>query len=281
MQNCEIAFFGGSFTAIDRDYMISLLNVADWAVKKYGFIGIRCSTRPDKIDSEVLSILKAFSVTSIELGAQSMDDRVLFMNDRGHSSKDVRDASALIKSFGFELGLQMMTGLYGSDKETDLLTGREIIDIHPQTVRIYPTVTLDNTRLADLFRSGEYIPPNLDDTVSLCSELIVGFKQAGVDVIRVGLHATDEITEKRIAGPYHPAFGELCTSRILLNEFISELSQMDISGNYSIHVAPKLLSAAIGQKKSNLTELFKLGYSVSFLPDNSEDRFTIIETSRK
>lgn len=274
-RNAEIAFFGGSFTAIDRDYMISLLEVASKAVKDYGFIGIRCSTRPDKIDEDVLAMLKKYNVTSIELGAQSMSDRILFMNDRGHDAESVRKASSLIKSFSFELGLQMMTGLYGSCEEDDIFTAEELIKLKPGTVRIYPTITLDNTRLADLYRSGEYTPPTLESTVRLVSRLIPMFEKNDIKVIRVGLHASEEI-DNRIAGPYHPAFKELCMSEILFNEISEKLSEYPQNNDeIVIKCSPKLLSACIGQKKVNVERLLNLGYKVKFTPDADTAGFSI------
>lgn len=272
----EIAFFGGSFTAIDRDYMLSLLEVASKAVKDYGFIGIRCSTRPDKIDEEVLRILKKYGVTSIELGAQSMSDRILFMNDRGHDAQSVRKASSLIKSFSFELGLQMMTGLYGSSEEDDINTAKELIKLSPATVRIYPTITLENTRLADLYRSGEYNPLSLEATVNLVSKLIPMFEENGIRVIRVGLHASEEM-DVRVAGPYHPAFKELCISEILFNKISDELLKKREPSDEEIIIkcSPKLLSACIGQKKANVGKFKKLGYNVRFVPDGETDKFSI------
>ncbi len=274
-RSAEIAFFGGSFTAIDRNYMISLLEVASKAIKNYGFMGIRCSTRPDKIDEDVLTILKKYNVTSIELGAQSMSDRILFMNDRGHDAESVRKASSLIKSFSFELGLQMMTGLYGSSEDDDIFTAKELIKLKPKTVRIYPTITLDNTRLADLYRSGEYTPPTLESTVKLVSKLIPMFEKNDISVIRVGLHASEEI-DRRVAGPYHPAFKELCISEILFNEINTELSKRpQTTGEITVKCSPKLLSACIGQKKANIERFSKLGYNVKFTPDADTDRFSI------
>lgn len=277
VKNAEIAFFGGSFTAIDREYMVSLLSVAHLAVKKYGFMGIRISTRPDKIDHEVLPILKAHSVTSIELGAQSMVNAVLMANDRGHTAEDVKNASGLIKEYGFELGLQMMTGLYKSDYSADLYTAKEIISLKPNTVRIYPTVTLENTTLCDLYKKGEYVPPSLEETVELCSELMEGFEKNGICVIRVGLHAVDEVSSKRVAGPYHPAFRELCISRMLLKKYMNLLSSYP-HGEYIIAVNPKLISPSIGQNKSNIKELQKNGYTVKFVADPSiGEQETIIQ----
>ncbi|MDE6723569.1 MAG: radical SAM protein, partial [Eubacterium sp.] len=157
----EIAFFGGSFTAIKRDYMISLLEAAKPYIESGRVKGIRCSTRPDAVDDEVLSLLKSYGVTAVELGAQSMNDMVLSANLRGHTADDVRNASKLIQKYGFELGLQMMTDLYLSSPEMDIETAKEIIKLNPDTVRIYPTVTLKNTYLEKLMHEGKYTPSSL------------------------------------------------------------------------------------------------------------------------
>ena len=167
--DAEIAFFGGSFTAVDRSYMISLLEAAYPFVKSGKVRGIRCSTRPDAVDGEILDILESYGVTSIELGAQSMDDGVLAANRRGHTSAQVEEASAIVKERGFELGLQMMIGLYRSTPEKDMDTARRIIALAPKTARLYPTVILKNTRLGELFQSGDYIPYSFDTAAELCA----------------------------------------------------------------------------------------------------------------
>ena len=123
----EIAFFGGSFTAIPREQMLSLLAPAKAAVERWGFRGLRCSTRPDAVDGEVLSLLKAHHMVAVELGAQSMDEEVLRRNRRGHTPADTAQAAGRIKAAGLELGVQMMTGLYGSTPEQDLETARALI----------------------------------------------------------------------------------------------------------------------------------------------------------
>ena len=154
----EIAFFGGSFTAINRTYMLRLLKTAYQFVESGMVSGIRISTRPDAIDDEILLLLKQYGVTSIELGAQSLNDKVLMLNNRGHSSQDVINASNLIKKHGFSLGLQMMTGLYGDCDEFAIKTAEEVIKLKPDTVRIYPTIVLKNTDLAALYIDNKYKP---------------------------------------------------------------------------------------------------------------------------
>lgn len=248
--------------------MISLLEATRDYIHK--FKGIRISTRPDCINDDILRLLKAYSVTSIELGAQSMDDNVLSLNTRGHSSQSVRDASELIKSYGFSLGLQMMTGLYGSTDELDIYTAQEFIRLKPDTVRIYPTVLLKGTRLADLFNIGGYTPQSVESAVNLCSQLIPMFEDAGISVIRVGLHASDTMEDSIIAGAYHPAFRELCESRIYLTNIIKLITENHTAkGFITIRVSCGALSKATGQKKSNLTALSDMGYNARIVEDSS------------
>lgn len=260
----EIAFFGGSFTAIDRAYMITLLEAAKPYVESGAVTGIRCSTRPDSIDEETLEILKKYGVTAIELGAQSMDDGVLIKNLRGHTADEVRQASRLIKEYGFELGLQMMTGLYGSNRELDIDTAREIIGLEPKTVRIYPTVVLKNTYLARLLESGKYVPDTLGETVSLCAELVPMFEKAGIKIIRLGLHSSEAVKENMLGGGYHESLGELVQSRILLNKILE-----NPVGDYTVYINEKTLSKLKGNKKANITALENAGYKIEILFDNS------------
>lgn len=267
----QIAFFGGSFTAVPRDYMLSLLKPAHEAVKRFGFAGIRCSTRPDAIDEEILEILAEHSVTAIELGAQSMSDEVLAKNRRGHTALQTEQAARLINSHRFELGLQMMTGLYGDTDETAMLTAEKIIELNPKTARIYPTVVLPHTMLAELYSSGEYKPQTLDEAVDLCAKLLPKFENAGVQVIRMGLHAENDVEQSRLAGPYHPAFRELVESRIFLNELLPALAG-HTNESVTTYVNPKTISVALGERKSNLNKLEKLGYNIVFKQNNTVER---------
>lgn len=263
-KSTELAFFGGSFTAIDRGYMLMLLSAAYAHIKNGNISGIRISTRPDCIDREVLDILKQYSVTAIELGAQSMCDEVLIANDRGHTAEDVKKASVLIKEYGFSFGLQMMTGLYKSTYKTDVFTAEEIIKLKPDTVRIYPSITLKNTRLASLFESGEYTPPTLDETVKLCVKLLRMFEQNKINVIRTGLHSID--TDRYVAGPWHPAFRELCDSRMYFEKIIEMLPE---KGEYKLLVNPREISKVVGNKRANIEKLNSLGYKCTVVGDDS------------
>ncbi|MDD6022533.1 MAG: elongator complex protein 3 [Acutalibacteraceae bacterium] len=272
--DAQIAFFGGSFTAIDRDYMISLLEKAHEYIKDGRVGGIRISTRPDCIDSDILTVLKQYGVTAIELGCQSMDDEVLRLNNRGHDSGAVERASKLIKAFGFELGHQMMTGLYGSTDEKDKETAEKLIALRPDTVRIYPTVVLENTELCEKYRSGQYAPQSLEEAVGLCSELLKMFNSAGIPVIRLGLHSGGNVEEGFVAGVYHPAFRELCESRIYLDKALALLKGVP-EGEIEMTVSDKFVSQALGQKKSNIKKLNALGYKCRVIQDPAMKKYDV------
>lgn len=238
------------------------------------FKGIRISTRPDAIDCEVLSLLKSYRVTAIELGAQSMSDIVLSANDRGHSADDVRAAAELIQRYDMELGLQMMTGLYQSTDELDRATAEEFIALRPATVRIYPTIVMKNTRLGELYESGEYMPQSLESAVDLCADLLTRFQKNGIKVIRVGLHDTPSLREDMLAGPYHPAFRELCESRLMLRKAVALLRDKP-HGVYEISVNPRCRSKMVGNKKANLIALQKPGYDIRITEEQSLSDFEI------
>lgn len=263
-QNTEIAFFGGSFTAINRTYMLSLLEAASSFVKIGLVKGIRISTRPDAIDDEILMLLKEYNVTAIELGAQSFNNYVLKMNNRGHTAKDIENAAMLIRKHGFELGLQIMTGLYCDDNESLERTAKKIIEIKPDTVRIYPTIVLNDTDLAALYLDGKYTPQTLGDAVKICTKLYMMLSKEGINVIRLGLHSIEE--GAYLAGPWHPAFSELCQSQIMLTKVLTHLFT---EGEYIIYVGKSDVSKMTGQKKSNLKYLKSRGFDCKVKVDES------------
>lgn len=266
----EIAFFGGSFTAVPREYMTELLEAAKNAAERFPvYSGIRCSTRPDCVSREIVDILWEYGVTAIELGAQSMDDEVLRLNERGHTAEDVRRACGIIKEYGMESGLQMMTGLLGDTPEKCLYTADEFIKLRPETVRIYPTVILRNTKLGELFESGEYKSFSFEETVELCAKLMRKFTENGVRVIRMGLHASPEIERDMLGGVYHPALREIVESRIFLNVLKARFSGME-KGHYLVFTDPCNISKVTGQKKCNKTALAELGYEIDVLPLQGE-----------
>ncbi len=272
----EIAFFGGSFTAIERETMVSLLSAAHKYVENGSFKGIRISTRPDAIDEEICHILRSYGVTAVELGAQSLDDRVLTLNKRGHTAEDIVKATKLLQEKGFETGLQMMTGLYGSTDEDSIETAKKIIELNPDTVRIYPTVVLENTELCNLYRSGKYNPQDVEAAAEICAVLLQMFEEAGVKVIRTGLHSGGDVEGEFVAGAYHPAFKEICESKIYLRKVTEFIRENKIpEGKIEIRVSPKSVSQMTGQKKANIEALKKLGYEAKITADESIGKYKV------
>lgn len=273
--NTEIAFFGGSFTAIEKSYMVALLECVQDFIGKDKFVGIRISTRPDCITSKILDILKKYNVTAIELGCQSMKDSVLTANRRGHTAQDVYNACELIKSYGFELGLQMMVGLYTSTIQDEYYTMNEIIKLNPKTVRIYPTVVLKGTHLDELMQSGEYKLYSLDTMVDICADFLTQFNNSGINVIKCGLHSSELVEAEMTGGYYHPAFRELCESRIYRNiiESIVKENPNRVNNAYSIFVSSRYISMATGQKKSNIKYFKDRGILLSILGADNLNKY--------
>lgn len=267
--NSEIAFFGGSFTAVDPAYQTALLEAAFPFVQAGFFQGVRVSTRPDAIDEGILDRLKRYGVTAVELGAQSMCDRVLTVNERGHTAADVQRASALIHTYDLSLGLQMMTGLPGSSREDDARTADELCRLRPDTLRIYPTIVVEGTRLADWFRVGYYRPLSLEEAIEQGANLLRRVEwERGIPIIRMGLHAGGDVESHYLAGPYHPAFRELCESRLYRAQALEVLFvALPQGGTATLRVAPAALSKAIGQKRENIRWLEQHGYTVTVVGD--------------
>ena len=265
----ELAFYGGSFTAIPVEQQLRFLEPAARALAD-GVIGsIRLSTRPDAVDREALARLRSFGVGTVELGAQSMRDEVLSLSCRGHTAQEVRNAARMVKNAGFQLVLQMMTGLPGDDEDGAEYTARELIALNPDAVRIYPTVIVKGTRLAAMWQAGEYREHTVEDAVRICSRLLPLFEEAGIPVIRLGLNPTEELGAGRnsargaaLAGAYHPALGELVRARIVRNRLEAQLAALDCAGrSVIVTVPPDRLSQAIGQHRCNviwLKERFRL-----------------------
>lgn len=272
----EIAFFGGSFTAIERGYMLSLLKCAKSYLDRGLFKGIRISTRPDCIDDSILALLKEYKVTSIELGCQSMDDEVLFLNERGHTAAQCENACRLVRKYGFELGVQMMTGLFGDTDEKALETAERLIALRPDTARIYPTVVLKNTALERLYAEGRYRAQTLEEAVALCSRLLKMFTQGGIKVIRLGLHSGGGVEENYVAGAYHPAFREKCESRLYRENIEKLLSENRVQkGEATVFVSPRYLSQAKGQKKENITYFKEHGYNINIVTKENIEQYEV------
>ncbi len=260
-QEVQIAFYGGSFTALQSDLRKSLLDLAYTYVKKGLVDLIRLSTRPDAIDEERLKELKAYGVQIIELGVQSLDDQVLALAKRGHTAKDVYQASRLIKKMGFSLGWQLMPGLPGETKASLQKTIEAVVHWQPDFVRIYPTLVIKGTVLARWWKEGRYKPLSLEKAIEICKDMFICFETAGIKVIRMGLQPTQSLLTPGhiLAGPWHPAFGELVKGAIYL-EKIKDILRTHFSGSKKIciYVSPAMVSQIVGQKRCNLLALKRL-----------------------
>lgn len=252
----QLAFYGGSFTAIPVKEQLSLLDAAKEYLSRGDIHFLRLSTRPDAIDIPTLKRLREYSVETIELGAQSMDDEVLRLSGRGHTAADVENASRLIKAEGFRLILQMMTGLPGDSDEKAVETARRIIALEPDGVRVYPTVIVRDTALYDLWQAGRYEEHSVEDAVRVCAKLLPMFGAAGIPVIRLGLNPTDELSSGAAAGgAYHPALGELVKSRIMLNRARQLLADAPAGSRVTIAVHKSKVSQMVGQHRQNVETL--------------------------
>jgi histone acetyltransferase (RNA polymerase elongator complex component) len=267
--NIEVAFFGGNFTGIDMDLQKKYLEVAVQYLDKGLINGIRISTRPDFIDEKKLMFLKSMGVSAIELGTQSMDDDVLKICKRNHTANDSVNAAKLISEFGFELGLQMMTGLPLDSEAKSIYTAKEIIRLGAVTTRIYPCLVVKGTELENMYHRGEYKPQTLDEAIKLTAKLLNLFEDANVNVLRVGLHPSEGFIrgEELIDGPFHPAFGELVRSVMWYNQF--NTSNFPDCEGICITVNPKSLNAAIGHSACNKIWLKKRFSKVVFKTDTS------------
>ncbi|MDO5026291.1 MAG: radical SAM protein [Tissierellia bacterium] len=282
----EIAFFGGSFTAIDRNVMIKYLKIAR-SYKERGIIQeIRLSTRPDAISTEILDILKEYLVDIIELGVQSMNDEILKANNRGHDSKSVYDASMLIKDYGFTLGHQIMPGLYKDTFGDMIETARRSIEIGPHIVRIYPTLVIKDTYMEHLYKNKLYRPLSLEEAIDISSILLQMYKDKDIKVIRIGLQVTDNINLDNdvVAGPFHPALRQLVEQKIYLEriERLIDDKRLDAYDSLSITSNKAYISSLVGNKARNkniLINKYKLK-KLSFSPIE-EDKIYVVAGNNK
>ena len=206
----EVGFFGGSFTGIPQDIQKVFLKSAGYFLEEGRIQGIRLSTRPDLIDEKNVSFLKKQGVTCVELGVQSMSDKVLSASKRGHTAEDTERASRAILNEGLALGHQMMLGLPLSGFDEEFCTAKRISELGASQVRIYPVVVIRGTLLADLWKEGRFSPLEEEEAVDRAARLILFFESSGIKVIRCGLHPSKGLLsgEEYLAGPFHPAFGQ-------------------------------------------------------------------------
>ncbi len=262
----ELAFFGGSFTGIDEEDMITYLETVQPYIEQGEIKSIRISTRPDYINEKILGILKRYNVQNIELGAQSLNEDVLSYSKRGHTVKDVEKASELIRSYGFSLGLQMMIGLPLDSVEKSKETAKKILALGAESTRIYPTLVINNTELADLYRSGKYTALSLEEAVEWTAEIYKIFSQTNITILRVGLHPSEALIkgEQLLAGPFHVSFKELVLSKIWFEKL--ENIPLDVK---TILVNPREINYAIGYGSVNKKKLQEKNPNLKFISDSN------------
>lgn len=270
-RHIEAAFYGGSFTALPLEVQTALLAPAYYALKAGKIHAIRLSTRPDAITPEILDNLLAHGVSLIELGVQSLDEKVLALSARGHSVSHVIGASRLIKARGFTLGVQLMPGLPGEDFISITKTAGRLLEIAPDIVRIYPTLVIADTPLASLYLKGKYVPLTLKEGTARAALLKILCENNKIKVIRTGLQATEELSDQTVvlAGPYHPSFGELVDAYIFNLMVEQFMHNMKACRELTIHYQFREQSKVRGMSNAN-TKRWKKSYgleSIVFVPD--------------
>lgn len=272
----EIAFFGGSFTGIQVEKQEELLQTAYEYIQQGSINSIRISTRPDYINKEILKRLKKYKVKTIELGVQSANDYILKRANRGHDFKQVKKASFLIRLFGFKLGHQMMIGLPESTRIDEINTAKVLIKLKPKLVRIYPVLVVKNTKLEKEYEQGTYEPLTVTQAVETCKELVRIFTNKKIEVIRIGLQNTDEITEpgtqnsEVIAGPFHPAFRQLVESALWQDAIVEKIKKLNAKvREVEVTIHPIDAQNVIGHKKENVLKLKEV-YDVDLIVKQDE-----------
>lgn len=272
-RNLELAFYGGTFTGLKKAHMESLLKAAAPYVHSGMVKSIRISTRPDSLDEQRLALLKDYGVTTVELGAQSMNDRVLALSRRGHTAGDTVAAVRALKDYGFKVGIQLMPGLPGESREGFLATTQKVLALRPHMARLYPALVIRGTGLARIHGKGLYQPFSLEEAVNLCVESVLLFEGNGIPVIRIGLMSSPSLLEKDriVAGPWHPAFGFLVRSAIHLKGIAPDLEVPGGAAQIRIHAPAREISLVRGYKNQGIRKIEQItGASVTgVVPDDT------------
>ncbi len=280
VKRVEVAFFGGSFTAIEKDLQEYYLSLIGQSPYRSRIDGIRLSTRPDYINGEILALLKYYGVETVELGVQSLVDEVLELSGRGHSVEDVENAMELLKSEGFRRGIQLMPGLPGDNEESIIFSAQKTLSLAPDDVRIYPTVVLKDTELERMYSRGEFTPLSLEMAVELSARIYDMFLPAGINIIRMGIHPMEMASESVVAGPYHTSLGFLVKSRSRLNKLLTSIESLgETHGVRGLEILlPSICPEEyIGLKRGNIEFLqsyFKMDYIKYSISDVSKPEFT-------
>ena len=273
----QVAFYGGSFTCLPTREQMAMLAAVQPFLAAGKVDCIRLSTRPDCISPEICRLLREYRVGVVELGVQSLNNEVLAENRRGHDAEQCRTAFAQLKAEGMEVGLQLMPGLPGESTRSFLKGIDEVIGMGPDFVRLYPVLVVKESGLEELYLHDRYQPQSLNQAIALTAKAYAKLQSAGIRVVRMGLQPSESLSKNYVAGPYHPAFGELVISRLWLKRIRARLTQLTPTENLCLHISHRDHGAVVGMKRSNIRRLGELGFSGRFtiLPDKSMARGSI------
>lgn len=273
----QVAFYGGSFTCMAAEQQVELLAAVQPYVDRGEVDTIRLSTRPDCIDSSTIELLRQYRVGIVELGVQSLTGEVLQKSRRGHTAEQSQEAFTLLRRGGLEVGIQLMPGLPGETCATFLKTIDKVLDLQPDFVRLYPALVVKDSGLEQLYCQGKYRPMGLNRAIALTARCCKRLESYGIHVVRMGLQPTDSLVKSVVAGPYHPAFGELVRSRLWFNRIRARIAQLAPQQKLQIYISHREISAVVGRKRSNIRRLEELGFSGLFTitVDKSMERRSI------
>jgi histone acetyltransferase (RNA polymerase elongator complex component) len=251
----QVAFYGGSFTAIHRDDQVRYLKEVQPFLASGLIDSIRISTRPDALDEETLSLLKEYGVKTIEVGVQSMIDEVLSLANRGHSAENTVSATLRVKEWGFEVGHQLMIGLPGDTCDRFFQTLDRVIELKPDFLRIHPTLVLKGAPLESFWRESRYSPLQIEEAVQWLKQGLLKLENSSIRVARIGLQPTLQLERDYLAGPYHPAFRQLVDSALFFDMAASLLQVSQKKGRALFLCHPKEISNLRGQRNENILRL--------------------------
>jgi histone acetyltransferase (RNA polymerase elongator complex component) len=267
----EIAFYGGSFTGLHPDEQARYLTLAAEYLADGRVQAVRVSTHPALVDPGAAARLAAAGVLTVELGAQSSDDAVLAAAGRACTWSHVRRAVDDLRGAGLRVGLHLMAGLPGASRDADVATARDAAALAPDAVRLHPTLVLRGTPLEDELRAGRYVPLSLDEALERCGAMLAVLHEAGVEVIRVGLHGADDLGDALVAGPVHPSFGYLATSRALALRIADRVEALGAEGAFEVLASERDRGAVLGPGRATWAGLEarfpRARLALSFGPD--------------
>ena len=253
-----LGFFGGTFTGLPAAWQDRFLEVASRFRGPEGLTHVRVSTRPDRVDPQILARLRRHGVDMVELGVQTFDSAVLDRSGRSYGGETAAGACKLVRDAGLGLGIQLLPGLPGHDASAWRVDVERTLALRPDVVRIYPCVVMAGTGLQEMHERGEYAPWSVDEAVGECGWALLAFWEAGVQVIRLGLAGEPDMLARLVAGPWHPAFGNMVRS-LALRLFLEQRLRAAGGRPVRIFVPARLNGELWGHGRANAAALAGLG----------------------